>query len=25
MKRASIDSVTIATVIRKIEEGDAEH
>jgi hypothetical protein len=25
MKRAKIDAATIATVIRKIEEGDAEH
>jgi hypothetical protein len=25
MKRAKIDASTIATVIRKMEEGDAEH
>jgi hypothetical protein len=25
MKRANLDPVTIATVVRKIEDGDAEH
>lgn len=25
MKRAGIDTSTIATVVRKMEEGDAEH
>jgi hypothetical protein len=25
MKRAKIDASTIATVVRKMEEGDAEH
>jgi len=25
MRRANVDASTIATVIRKIEEGDAEH
>ena len=25
MKRANVDASTIATVIRKMEEGDAEH
>jgi hypothetical protein len=25
MKRAKVDAATIATVIRKIEEGDSEH
>ncbi len=25
MRRARLDAATIATVIRKIEEGDAEH
>ena len=25
MKRATIDAPTIATVVRKMEEGDAEH
>ena len=25
MKRAKIDAATIATVIRKMEEGDSEH
>jgi hypothetical protein len=25
MKRAGIDATTIATVVRKMEEGDAEH
>jgi hypothetical protein len=25
MKQARIDSATIATVVRKMEEGDAEH
>jgi hypothetical protein len=25
MKRANVDASTIATVVRKMEEGDAEH
>lgn len=25
MKRAGLDAATVATVVRKLEEGDAEH